>query len=87
MTCESAAQLRKEGTVTVRETTLKRLGEKHASAGIADAHFQVVRFALLETIKESVPEMWNEEMKKAWGEAFDQLATAIKDEMKLHSSS
>lgn len=43
---------------------------------------QVVRFALLETIKEAVPDMWTEEMKNAWEEAFDQVAAAIKEEMK-----
>lgn len=43
---------------------------------------QVVRFALLETIKEAVPDMWTEEMKKAWEEAFDHVAAAIKEEMK-----
>lgn len=43
---------------------------------------QVARFALLETIKEGVPDMWSEDMKNAWGEAFDQLASAIKAEMK-----
>ncbi|GFY95069.1 hemoglobin 1 [Actinidia rufa] len=42
----------------------------------------VTKFALLETIKEAVPEMWSPEMKNAWGEAYDQLAAAIKNEMK-----
>ncbi|RZR80112.1 hypothetical protein BHM03_00006038 [Ensete ventricosum] len=42
----------------------------------------VTRFALLDTIKEAVPEMWCPEMKAAWGEAYDQLVAAIKQEMK-----
>jgi len=46
----------------------------------------VGKFALLETIKEAVPEMWSPEMKYAWGEAYDQLAEAIKSEMKPPSS-
>nr|CAD1841397.1 unnamed protein product [Ananas comosus var. bracteatus] len=86
LTCESAVQLRKSGEVTVRETTLKKLGSTHSKAGVADEHFEVVRFALLETIKEAVPDMWTEEMKKAWEEAFDQVAEAIKEEMKLFKS-
>lgn len=45
-------------------------------------NFQVTKFALLETIKEAVPEMWSPEMKNAWGEAYDQLVAAIKAEMK-----
>ncbi|KAK0581739.1 hypothetical protein LWI29_017334 [Acer saccharum] len=37
----------------------------------------VTRYALLETIKEAVPEMCSPEMKNAWAEAYDQLAAAI----------
>lgn len=44
--------------------------------------YQVVRFALLETMKEAVPEMWSPEMKNAWEEAYNQLTAAIKSEMK-----
>lgn len=44
---------------------------------------QVTRFALLETIKEAVPaDMWGPEMKNAWGEAYDHLVAAIKQETK-----
>uniref|UniRef100_A0A0D9VRM0 Globin domain-containing protein n=1 Tax=Leersia perrieri TaxID=77586 RepID=A0A0D9VRM0_9ORYZ len=82
MTCEAAAQLRKTGTVTVKDTTLKRLGNTHFKNGVRDAHFEVAKFALLETIKESVPaSMWSPEMKGAWGEAYDQLVAAIKQGM------
>nr|AZL41245.1 class 1 hemoglobin [Ceanothus thyrsiflorus] len=86
MTCESAVQLRKAGKVTVRESSLKRLGATHFKYGVADEHFEVTRFALLETIKEAIPEMWCPEMKNAWGEAYDQLVSAIKSEMKPSSS-
>ncbi|XP_038983626.1 hemoglobin-2-like [Phoenix dactylifera] len=82
MTCESAAQLRKAGKVTVRETTLKKLGASHFKSGVLDEHFEVTRFALLDTIKEAVPGMWSPEMKNAWAEAYDQLVAAIKQEMK-----
>ncbi|XP_052157068.1 non-symbiotic hemoglobin 1-like [Oryza glaberrima] len=82
MACESATQLRKTGDVKVREATLRRLGATHVKAGVADAHFEVVKTALLDTIKDAVPEMWSPEMKGAWEEAYDQLAAAIKEEMK-----
>ncbi|KAK7264337.1 hypothetical protein RJT34_31944 [Clitoria ternatea] len=82
MTCESAVQLRKAGKVTVRESTLKKLGGTHFKYGVANEHFEVTKFALLETIKEAVPEMWSAAMKNAWGEAYDQLVDAIKSEMK-----
>ncbi|KAK8485849.1 hypothetical protein V6N13_149665 [Hibiscus sabdariffa] len=80
-TCESAVQLRKAGKVTVRETTLKKLGGTHFKYGVVDEHFEVTKFALLETIKEAVPEMWSAEMKNAWGEAYERLVAAIKAEM------
>ncbi|WP_423787744.1 globin domain-containing protein, partial [Klebsiella pneumoniae] len=53
--------------ITVRETSLKRLGGTHVKYGVADGHFEVTRFALLDTIKEAVPaDMWGPEMKTAW---------------------
>ncbi|KAJ4716442.1 putative Non-symbiotic hemoglobin [Melia azedarach] len=85
MTCESAVQLRKAGKVTVRESSLKKLGATHYKYGVANEHFEVTKFALLETIKEAVPEMWSPEMKNAWAQAYDQLVAAIKSEMKPSS--
>ncbi|KAG7010946.1 Non-symbiotic hemoglobin 1 [Cucurbita argyrosperma subsp. argyrosperma] len=87
MTCESAVQLRKEGIAAVKETTLKRLGASHLKYGVVDEHFEVLKYALLETIKEGIPEMWSVEMKEAWAEAYDQLVSAIKAEMKPSSTS
>ncbi|KAE9465361.1 hypothetical protein C3L33_02735, partial [Rhododendron williamsianum] len=87
MTCESAIQLREKGEVVVSETTLKYLGSIHLQKGVIDPHFEVVKEALLRTVREAVGGKWNEEMKGAWGEAYDQLAMAIKAEMmKAHSS-
>lgn len=43
----------------------------------------MAKYALLETIKEAVPEMWSPEMKVAWGQAYDHLVAAIKAEMNL----
>ncbi|VFQ67876.1 unnamed protein product [Cuscuta campestris] len=83
MTCQAAVELRKAGKAVGRgESSLKKLGATHFKYGITDAHFEVTRYALLETIKEAVPEeMWNEEMKDAWGVAYDHLVAAIKSEM------
>ncbi|KAL2328919.1 hypothetical protein Fmac_022346 [Flemingia macrophylla] len=81
-TCQSAVQLRKAGKVAVKESNLKKLGSIHFKASVAPEHFEVTKLALVETIKEAVPEMWSEAMKNAWEEAHDQLADAIKSEMK-----
>lgn len=44
---------------------------------------QVVKEALLRTIEEGIgKEKWSDEMRCAWAEAYDQLAAAIKTEMK-----
>lgn len=85
MTCESAVQLRKAGKVTVKDSSLKDMGAAHFRYGVVDEHFEVTKFALLETIKEAVPEMWSPEMKNAWAEAYDQLVAAIRTEMKPSS--
>ncbi|XP_072958002.1 anaerobic nitrite reductase HB1-like [Typha angustifolia] len=81
MTCESATQLRKTGKVSVANTTLKKLGATHFKAGITDVHFEVLKFALLETVKEAVPYMWSDELKDAWGIAYDHMVGAIKSQM------
>ncbi|KAF2318441.1 hypothetical protein GH714_007666 [Hevea brasiliensis] len=82
MTCESAIQLREKGEVVVGETTLKHLGSVHLKNGVLEPHFQVVKEALIRTVKEAVGDKWSEDMGSAWGEAYDQLAAAIKVEMK-----
>ncbi|KAL7118862.1 hypothetical protein ACP275_02G027400 [Erythranthe tilingii] len=85
MTCEAAVQLRKAGKVVIRDSSLKKLGATHFKYGVADEHFEVTKYALMETIKEAVGEMWSAEMKKAWSVAYDQLVAAIKTEMKPSS--
>lgn len=82
MICESAAQLRKAGKVTVGGSDLKHLGALHLKLGIKDEHFEVAKFAFLESIKEAVPQLWSPALNDAWAEAYDQLAAAIKAEMK-----
>ncbi|GMI84838.1 NON-SYMBIOTIC HAEMOGLOBIN 2, ARABIDOPSIS HEMOGLOBIN 2, HEMOGLOBIN 2, phytoglobin2, haemoglobin 2 [Hibiscus trionum] len=82
MTCESAIQLREKGEVVVADTTLNYLGAVHVNSGVIDPHFEVVKEALLRTLKEAMgEEKWSEDMKAAWAEAYDQLAAAIKAEM------
>ncbi|WKA01392.1 hypothetical protein VitviT2T_019674 [Vitis vinifera] len=57
--CESVVQHRKGGKVTVRDSTLKKLGVDHYKSGVLDKRYEVIKFALLETIKEVVPKMWS----------------------------
>ncbi|KAI7753050.1 hypothetical protein M8C21_016805 [Ambrosia artemisiifolia] len=80
-TCESAIQLREKGEVVVNDSTLKYLGSVHLQKGVIGPHFEVVKEGLLRTVEKGVGEKWNEEMKGAWSEAYDQLAAAIQAEM------
>ena len=40
-TCESVVQLRKANKVTVRDSTLKKLGVVHYKSGVLDEHYEV----------------------------------------------
>ncbi|CAL1358638.1 unnamed protein product [Linum trigynum] len=83
MTCESAVRVWEKGEVVVKDMTLKYLGSLHRKNGVTDPHFQVLREALLRTLKEAIgDEKWSQELEAAWGEAYDQLAAAIRVEMK-----
>ncbi|CBI39311.3 unnamed protein product, partial [Vitis vinifera] len=43
----------------MRDSTSKKSGVVHYKSGVLDDHYEVTKFALLETIKEAVPEMWS----------------------------
>ncbi|XP_057837440.1 non-symbiotic hemoglobin 1 [Cryptomeria japonica] len=82
MTCESAVQLAESGSIRMPESTLKELGTVHFKSGVVDEHFDVTKYALLETIKGAAPDLWSPQLKSAWEEAYSQLVQAIKNEMK-----
>lgn len=48
---------------------------------------QVVKVALLRTIRDAMGEKWSADMDTAWGVAYDHLADAIKAERKVEASS
>ncbi|CAL0321233.1 unnamed protein product [Lupinus luteus] len=81
LTYESAIQLREKGVVDV-DPTVKYLGSIHIKNGVTDPHFEVVKEALLKTIKEAIGEKWSDELSNAWEIAYDELADVIKKEMK-----
>ncbi|CAI0410814.1 unnamed protein product [Linum tenue] len=87
MTCESAVQLREKGEVVVKETSLKYLGSVHLKNGVVDPHFQVVKEALVTTLKAAIgDEKWSHELEGAWAHAYDQLAAAIQLEIKQEAA-
>ncbi|KAK7268483.1 hypothetical protein RIF29_21182 [Crotalaria pallida] len=78
---EASIQLHETGAV-VSDAVLKNLGKVHVAKGVIDPHFEVVKEALLKTIKEAVGDKWNEELSNAWVVSYDELAIVIKKEMK-----
>ncbi|XP_061363781.1 non-symbiotic hemoglobin 2-like [Gastrolobium bilobum] len=86
MTCETAIRLREKRAI-VADTTLKYLSCIHINKGVIDSHFEVVKEALLKTIKEAVGDKWSEELRNSWEVAYDELAAAIKNAMREGSSS
>nr|XP_043633865.1 non-symbiotic hemoglobin 2-like [Erigeron canadensis] len=86
MVCEAAIQLREKGEVVIYGSTLKALGSVHVQKGITDPHFEIVKEAVIRTVKKAMGEKCNGEMKDAWSEAYDQLAAAIKTEMKKETT-
>jgi hemoglobin-like flavoprotein len=60
---------------------LKMLGESHVRYGVREAHYPVVLKALLETIKETLGDMYSGKLMKAWEDAL----TLITSEMKRYA--
>lgn len=81
LTGNAASQLGEKGAYEIMEPQLKKLAAKHVSSGVADAHFEVVKEALLQTIEAGLPELWSPKLKLAWSDAYDTLATTLKNEM------
>nr|QAX32720.1 leghemoglobin [Onobrychis viciifolia] len=78
MVSDAAVQLVAKGEVVLGDATL---GGIHIQNGVVDAHFVVVKEALLKTIKEVAGDKWSEELNTAWEVAYDGLAAAIKKAM------
>lgn len=47
---------------------------------------KIVKEALIRTVAKAMGERCSEEMKNAWGEAYDQMAAAIITEMKQEAA-
>ncbi|CAM6102630.1 unnamed protein product [Calypogeia fissa] len=83
LTGQAATQLGEKGGVDALIPTLVKLGDSHVTYGVLDEHFDVVRFALLATLQEALPEQFTPEVKEAWATAYDEIVSKIKEEMVL----
>jgi hemoglobin-like flavoprotein len=52
---------------------LKKLGESHVKYGVIEAHYPVVKQALLETIDETLADQKTDKTMAAWNQALDQV--------------
>jgi hemoglobin-like flavoprotein len=55
------------------------LGRKHVEYGVVDAHYDTVCAALMWTLGQGLGADFTPEVKGAWAEAYEFLATAMKD--------
>ncbi|XP_028790206.1 non-symbiotic hemoglobin 2-like [Neltuma alba] len=82
LTFDSAIQLREKGEVAIADPTLKQLSSVHVQKGVTEPHFEVVKEALLKTVKEAAGAKWSEDLNNAWVKAYDGVAALIKKGMK-----
>ncbi|KAH7352452.1 hypothetical protein KP509_19G045900 [Ceratopteris richardii] len=79
--CESAASLSSTGMVSTPGSTMKDMARAHYLAGVVDEHYEVVRYCLLKTIQAGLPAgMWNEDVKQAWHDAYDELVREMRSQ-------
>ncbi|MCI0668750.1 MAG: globin domain-containing protein [Methylococcaceae bacterium] len=62
--------------------TVEKLGVKHLDYGVREEHFPIVAEALLWTLEKGLGDAWNDELKKAWTEAYMLLAGTMIGAMK-----
>src|SRR5262249_28262219 len=55
-----------------------QLGKRHAGYGVKDAHYDIVRAALLHALSEEIGTSNSDATIEAWGELFDLMASAMK---------
>lgn len=55
------------------------LGKRHVAYGVADAHYDSVGAALLDTLEKGLGDDWTPDTAAAWTEAYTTLATTMKD--------
>src|SRR5436190_5913753 len=55
------------------------LGRRHATYGVADAHYESVGLALLWTLEKGLGRAFTPEVKEAWATVYGLLATTMKE--------
>lgn len=56
---------------------LHQLGRDHRKFGVIAGHYESLGTALLAAVKKHAPETWNDEVERAWAEAYTVMASAM----------
>ncbi len=62
---------------------VRALGERHASYGVQDSHYDTVGAALLWTLEQGLGDAFTESVRDAWAETYTQVADVMKDAARL----
>ncbi len=58
--------------------TIEAMGRRHVVYGVTEAHYDTVGSALIWTLGQGLEEQFTPAVKNAWSEAYDTLASAMK---------
>jgi len=58
---------------------VQALGRRHATYGVADAHYDTVGAALLWTLEKGLGAAFTTEVREAWATVYGLLATTMKE--------
>lgn len=58
--------------------TIEEMGRRHVAYGVTEAHYDTVGIALIWTLGKGLGEQFTPAVKNAWAEAYDTLASAMK---------
>lgn len=58
--------------------TIEEMGRRHVAYGVTEAHYDTVGSALIWTLGKGLGEQFTPAVKDAWVEAYDTLASAMK---------
>lgn len=58
----------------VLQPALERLGARHVDYGAREEHYPAVGKTLLKSLAEVAGDAWNDELERAWSEAYDAIS-------------
>lgn len=64
-------------TLSTIAPELEAMGRRHASYGVKNSHYEAVGRALLWTLEQDLGTAFIDEVRKAWTEFYNQVATAM----------